>query len=456
MSTMISKTRRWAAAFLTAIAMLTATTQVARAQDHECKVVGWEVFSTNTPGGGGELKSQGLTGERTPWMISTPAPSTAGSAVTNIVVRYYCCKECRDAAIQKDKDEKKKKKEKDDKKKELPKGGTPPDVPTFDPRFYELKDGKVVPKKPRDEDQKSFENDHRHCDIPSHFECGEHFQWWVQNHEHRTEPRPLGSRLVMTGTVVSGEPVTMTAVDEKGAIIRGAVIELPNDQTAKADDQGRISFNVPAGLQTLVLRLQGSPNKHLIWATDSPHFPVPDQSFQISNPLTRSDYLTINVPPDAHVTGVLFDNKPIAPLATSHGQMVIQVPADAKPGLHSVVAVDQGDIVRAVLFDTWELKVEPPKTFVKGQAGEYKIEVVGTKAPVPLRIENRSPSVIQIEPTKGLKPVSSNGLAPIAAFEYNYVALLMLRVRALKPGDIQIAVSARPTLNRWGFAAKTN
>lgn len=39
-----------------------------------------------------------------------------------------------------------KKDDKKDEKKDPKKNPTPPNVPTFDPRFYELKDGKVVPK----------------------------------------------------------------------------------------------------------------------------------------------------------------------------------------------------------------------------------------------------------------------------------------------------------------------
>lgn len=151
------RTRNWAAAILTAVLIFVGTLQYARSQDHECKVVGWEVFSTNTPGGGGQLKSEGLTGERTPWSISTPAPSTGGSGVVNIIVRYYCCKECRDAALKKEREDRDKKKD-PPKKKDVPKGGKAPagpNVPSFDPRFYELdKDGKVVPKKPKGDDPK--------------------------------------------------------------------------------------------------------------------------------------------------------------------------------------------------------------------------------------------------------------------------------------------------------------
>src|SRR5689334_8693334 len=53
--------------------------------------VGWEVFSTNTPGGGGELESQGLSGERTEFALSQPGPALPGCAT--VIVTYYRTKE---------------------------------------------------------------------------------------------------------------------------------------------------------------------------------------------------------------------------------------------------------------------------------------------------------------------------------------------------------------------------
>src|SRR5215468_6202231 len=97
----------WRLTWALALALLLA--QAGAAQDKSKDgVVGYEVFSTSTPGGGGTLESQGLTGERTPWTISHGAPSLPG--VVNIVVTYYESKESRDKAKEKEKEEAKKKK----------------------------------------------------------------------------------------------------------------------------------------------------------------------------------------------------------------------------------------------------------------------------------------------------------------------------------------------------------
>jgi hypothetical protein len=63
---------------------------------------------------------------------------------------------------------------KDDKPPKPPVG---PDVPTFDPRTHELRDGRVVPRRPP-------VDEHRRCERPGRFECGQHYLWWLQNHEH--------------------------------------------------------------------------------------------------------------------------------------------------------------------------------------------------------------------------------------------------------------------------------
>lgn len=128
-----------------ALALTLLLAQAGAAQDKSGDgVVGYEVFSTSTPGGGGTLESQGLTGERTEWTITQMAP--AGPGVVNVVVTYYDSKESRDKAKEKEKEKEKKKK---DRKKTSGKDTDGPSIPTYDPRFYEYKDGKLVPKDQR-------------------------------------------------------------------------------------------------------------------------------------------------------------------------------------------------------------------------------------------------------------------------------------------------------------------
>lgn len=130
----------WMIAWALALTLLLAEAGAAQDKNND-GVAGYEVFSSSTPGGGGTLESQGLTGERTPWSITHVAPSLPGAV--NVVVTYYDSKESRDKAKEKEKEQNKKKK--DDKKRDGKKSDPPP-VPTYDPRFYEYKDGKLAPK----------------------------------------------------------------------------------------------------------------------------------------------------------------------------------------------------------------------------------------------------------------------------------------------------------------------
>ncbi len=66
-----------------------------------------------------------------------------------------------------------------------------PDVPTYDPRFYEYRDGRLIPRPnaPNRGGGATGGDDHSGCDRPDRFECGQHYLWWLQNHQHR----PSGS-----------------------------------------------------------------------------------------------------------------------------------------------------------------------------------------------------------------------------------------------------------------------
>jgi hypothetical protein len=123
-----------------AILLLATSVRVMRAQDGEGGhgQVGQETFSNETPGGGGQLESQGLDGKRTEHRM-TATVVTPG--VIHVLVTYYDCADCLGEAKKKAEDEKKKKAEKKDKKPDVPPVG--PAVPTYDPRFFELKDGRL-------------------------------------------------------------------------------------------------------------------------------------------------------------------------------------------------------------------------------------------------------------------------------------------------------------------------
>ncbi|HEY6968841.1 MAG TPA: hypothetical protein VJA94_06545 [Candidatus Angelobacter sp.] len=132
----------WTIAWTLALALL--LVQAGAAQDKSNDgVVGHEVFGTSTPQGGGDLQEQPLVGRRTPWSIVYGAPALTGAA--NVVVVYYDSKESRDKAREKEKGGVK---GANGEKKKNTKASDPRPVPTYDSRFYDYIDGKLVPKTP--------------------------------------------------------------------------------------------------------------------------------------------------------------------------------------------------------------------------------------------------------------------------------------------------------------------
>jgi len=225
--------------------------------------VGYEVFSTNTPGGGGELQSQGLTGERTAFAMSDAAPAAPG--VVNVVVTYYASKE----ALDKAKAEKKKRDEEKKKKKEIKEPARGPDVPTYDPRFWDYKDGKLVPHK--DADGK----DHSDCPKPPRFECGQHYLWWLKHHKHVEKDKKQGcaaptEQIMVTGTVVAGEEATATVLDPRGTVVCGAVVQLSDGRKLMTDENGQVRYNVPIDTEMIALSLVGTSAIAESWIWKNP------------------------------------------------------------------------------------------------------------------------------------------------------------------------------------------
>lgn len=488
-----------------ALNLILATALPAFAQEPEAHgVVGWEVRSTNTPGGGGELSSQGLTGRETPWMDVQIGPTTAGTAVTNMVITYYHCKECRDEAKKKREEAKKKREEErkrkdEERKKKSEQGKTdkpkpkPADVPTFDPRTHELKDGKVVPKTPKSQDahqncprpdrfecgehyqwwlqnhdhQTAIPNlkGHEHCDRPPKFECGEHYRWWRENHRHRTEPLPKvreedrydsldrkvkktalapdpdGWQIVMTGTVVEGETATASVLDADGAMISGVVLELPNGEKTTTDGLGRAMFRVPDGLEAITLAVAGTKIMKSAWAYPSddlrPYLPAR----QTPKPIVPGQATAVVTPGTSGNPEIWVDGRTTQVLASSPTSAIADMPYGLSPGAHHLTVRDGGHVADLQVIEAVRLRVDPPKTLVKGQRAAYDIVVQGTEQPVTIQVRNQSPTVVK------MVDAPSSGIFRTCGGSHNQTKI---EIDTVGPGEIRMEVylsTMSPDLN---------
>lgn len=489
--------------------LVLATILPAFAQEPEAHgVVGHEVRSTNTPGGGGELTSQGVTGQQTPWMDIQIGPTVAGSAVTNMVITYYHCKECRDAAKKKREDDKKKREEERKKKEEERKkkrGAKAPDVPTFDPRTHELKDGKVVPKTTKSQDThqncprpEKFEcgehyqwwlenhehmatvpnvTGHEHCEKPPKFECSEHYRWWLENHKHRTEPAPAtpmrdedyrydsldrkikkmslapdraGWQIVMTGTVVAGEEATASVLDADGSMLTGVVLELPDGTKTRTDERGLGRFKVPNNLDAVTLAIAGTKIVKTAWswfgtenAKPQPTpLPRPYMPMGVTaKPIIPGQATAIVSPTTSPNPEILIDGRPTNVLASSPTSTIADMPYGLAPGAHALTIRENGRITDIQIIEAVWLKVEAPKTLVRGETASYTVEVIGSDQPVPIRVRNESPTVVKLMDASSTRFLNSCGGSQ------NKVKIDFM---AIGPGSIRVLVdlmTMSPDLN---------
>jgi len=240
--------------------------QAGAAQDNG-GVVGYEVFSTSTPGGGGTMESQGLTGERTAWFITHVAPGNAG--VVNMVVTYYDSKESLDKAKEKEKEkEKKKKGKKTDEKKP-----DPPSVPTYDPRFYEYKDGKLVPKTQNSSGSRAATDGNRQT--------------------------ASVEGLVVPDNVYDRQPFSFAAPQIASEVVKIETVEGVVVQTTSTDEHGRVFLNrgLPSGFYPILSSNNQLLGKIEIRQRADDALQHVSQAMQLQNPpqtLKMSDPFSLN------------------------------------------------------------------------------------------------------------------------------------------------------------------
>lgn len=472
----------------------------AQAQD-ERGVVGWEVFTTRTPGGGGQPQSTGLTGERTDFPLAVDAPTTAGTAVTNITVLYF------DSAESRDKEKKRREEARKAKHPKPPvKKSNPPNVFSFDPRFYELKDGKVVKKehpdegRPRSQSQPDVQSGPKKPDIlwdpirtgpgatesgpkkpdilwdpirqgagttesgpkkpdmpwdpvrplppsiqfkvagyyqnpayqPSTFDSIGHFIWWVDTHSGAVGSiDDLKNHVVMTGTVVAGQPTTVTAVDGRGAVISGAVIELPDGKQVTTDRNGRAQIEVPIGLAALTLGIAGG-SKTTSWVNPNPCVSQ-SPAIQVPSTIEHGQLLTLrgaSLPSDS---AILVDGIPGNVLAQSPTGLVVALPKGLSPGEHNIALIHDGMAVDMEKTVVVQLTISPPKTLTVGQRATFQVTVAGTSRPLDIEVFNGSPSVVSLGASSSIVR-SSGGNGNVAK----------IVVTAIGPGTLSLPCRVRP------------
>jgi len=346
----------WTIAWALALALLLA--EAGAAQDKAADgVVGTETFSTSTPGGGGELVSQGLDGERTAWFISHVAPGNPG--VVNVVVTYYDSKESRDKAREKEKEKEKEKKKKADKKKDGKEPDRPP-VPTYDPRFYDYKDGKLVPKT-----QNSIEG----MVVPDNIHDRQPFSFAV--------PQITGE--VVNVQTVEGVVVQQASTDKYGRIFLAA--GLPAGAylvSGSGHDQplGKIEIRQRAGDA-----LQHTPQS--LQLQNPPEALKVSDGFTLNGTGLNSDYRKVKV----RLTGSGQTEEPTI-LAATEDQLKLAPVQQLQPGAAQLRVTNQDtgestDATRVLLYDI-QGRLER-RTLKSGDQSELVVTVIPDDLPLTVK-----------------------------------------------------------------------
>src|SRR5215471_14640933 len=350
-----------------ALALVLLLAQAGAAQDSS-GVVGWEVFSTSTPGGGGTMESQGLTGERTAWFITHMAPGNAG--VVNMVVTYYDSKESRDKAKEKEKEkEKNKKAKKSDGKK-----SDPPSVPTYDPRFYEYKDGKLVPKTQNSSGSRS-----------------------VTDGERQTASI---EGLVVPDNVYDRQPFSFAAPQIAGEVVTIQTIEGEVVQTTSSDRYGRIflAAGLPMGAymvsssgrslgQVEIKQRAGDALQHV------PHtvqLHNPPKALKLSNPFSLSGQGFSPNCADMRVAlnGAGQTESPIV-LAATEDQLKLAPVQQLQPGAAQLRVTNQatGESTEPQALLVYDIRGELKRQIIHSHGDQTRLVVTAEPDDQPLKIK---------------------------------------------------------------------
>lgn len=244
-----------------------------------------------------------------------------------------------------------------------------------------------------------------------------------------------GSRILLTGTVVEGQPATLSVVDASGATLEGVVVDI-NDERYVTDEQGRVVF-VAAGIAGTVFAAlpalqQMTPAEAQVVSAFNNN-PVPPTVESTPAHVLAGDRATFTgngFDGDAAANTVRLDGQEAPVLASSPSEIIVSVPQDSTLGRRNVVVETQRGVSEPKQMNVVRLGVQADSAVLqRGKRGKLEITVAGTDQPVPLRIVNTSPQIITMAKGDVCEVATSGG-------RDNRV---QLKVRGVNPGAFRIA-----------------
>lgn len=281
---------------------------------------------------------------------------------------------------------------------------------------------------------------------------------------------PAGSRVVMTGVVVAGQPATVTAVGPTGAVLAGTVIEVAGEEKV-TDAKGRVRFIVPGAIATVAAILPGVLKSPPSIATVRPQLPPnPADGVDYTPPMpgnngkpvieraprasARSrvpmiDHAPPNPTPGSTMTitgtgfsgdvggnSVQVGDNTSEVLASSPAEIVAVVPADATVGPQSVVVVTADGESNTYPTEVTQIWFEAADTQLNaGQTGKGYLRV-SCDSPQTIALSNDNDVIsltagnAQVVRTSG----GANNGAPVL-YVANRPGMFSVRAEIVDPSD---------------------
>lgn len=244
-----------------------------------------------------------------------------------------------------------------------------------------------------------------------------------------------GSRILLTGVVVEGQPATLSVVDANGATLEGVVVDI-NDERYVSDEHGRVVFIAASVAGTVVAALPAL--RHM---TPAAAQVVPASNNLAVPPTLESAPQHVLAGDQATMTGAGFEGNAASNTVTLNGQsvpvlasspfeIIVNVPQGMALGRYDVLVETQQGASRPEFINIVRLGVQGDSAVLqRGKRGKLEVTVSGTDQPVPLRIVNATPEIITLAQGDVSEVTSSGG-------GDNRVEL---QVRGVSPGAFRIS-----------------
>lgn len=215
---------------------------------------------------------------------------------------------------------------------------------------------------------------------------------------------PEGSRVVLTGTVIAGEPASGTAVTPDGVRLTGVVVDVGGEEHV-TDDRGRVTFTPPSDVETITAGFpegEGTePSRTEVAPRPTDLDPsAPPEVTESPRYILPGDRVVLTGGPfdgEAGGTTVTAGEDELPVLAASPTEVVTESDPSSSLGETDMVVHTEAGDSPPVTITFIRLRLEASaRNLVRGQKATARLVVEGTEDRLCIRVTNETPQIISI------------------------------------------------------------